>query len=145
MIDLSIHCNHEGLEIEREYPYNSQSIRLRDLEGGQHLHLYLPLEQWWSLRRIFPKASNYIMSVPGNGPNIKDHPAADAYAEEFYKAELAKLTPPPAPEPNDEVGEMLRSLPVIGSLNVDTNTFTPATPPQMLPIVEEPESDQVLY
>lgn len=146
-VDLAVHAD-LGLEIVMEFPSNQQGLRLRARKGPwtddeyQAFMLYTSLDQWHELRRVIPKAKDYYLAVEGASPNLRDHAEADAYAEEFYTRELAQLTPPPAPEPNDEVGDMLRGLPIIGTLNVDTNRFTPAPgcdatgAPQMIPVSE---------
>lgn len=172
-IDLSIRAK-SGLEITYEFPTCSHLMKLRPVgDGGTNdeFELFLSLEQWWAIRQVFPKAESYTMIADPHGNEshqyLRDHPASDAYAETYYKAELAKRPKPEAQlpdEPPADISETLRSLPVVGTLNVDTNKFTPApgygldgenipseqpaiglgyepkTPPQMLPVVEEDEA-----
>lgn len=151
-IDLTVHARH-GLEITSEFPTNSLSMELRPIAGfapePTSFLLYTSLEQWHELRKMIPKAEGYELcaQVAGNFRRFSNHAEADAWAEEFYTRELAKLAPPPAPVPNDEVGDILRGLPIIGTLNVDTNRFTPAPGydatgvPQMIPVSEPDAQD----
>lgn len=83
-----------GFEITREMPFLSNYIELRAVEKPAiEIDLHLPLEQWHIVRKAFPKAGGYTMHMNGDR-SIQDHPAADAYAEEFYVQQRAKLIPP---------------------------------------------------
>lgn len=114
---IDIHAPHQGLEITMEIPYNSLSVELRDVARPEiDITLYLPLDQWALLRKVFPKAASYSMHKPGRDI-IRDHAEADAYAEEFYAAEMAKLItdmPPEAPGTDDIVDEVPSEQPAIG-------------------------------
>jgi len=96
MINISIHASN-GLEICREMPSNSGHLKLRSLEQyttSGEFDLYVSLDQWWALRKVLPKSSDYTMTkeVRAGGQYIftKDHTDADAYAAEFYYREMAK-------------------------------------------------------
>lgn len=92
----------KGLEIEQEIPYNSRTLMLQAIgTPDARLSVYLPLEQWYAARKVFPKGKDYSMHTEHAGM-IRDHAEADAYAEEFYTRELAKLAPPPAMIPVSE-------------------------------------------
>lgn len=85
-ININIHGYNadDGIEIVNEMAWNSNGITLRQKITKLELTLYLPLEQWYNLRKVFPKASNYTWSVKG-GENghasfIADHYKADQLA-----------------------------------------------------------------
>lgn len=99
----TIHAD-RGLEIVMEFPDNQNGLRLRakkgdwDKEEKADFMLYTSLDQWHELRKLIPKAEGYYLAIPGNEPSIRDHAEADAHAEEFYAAEMAKLIPAMPPE-----------------------------------------------
>lgn len=81
-IDINIHAAHDGgLKLAFEFPSNSGAITLEEPRGSQ-ITLYLPLDQWWALRSVFPKADNYAMLTGGTRLSGD---AAEDYAVEFYQ------------------------------------------------------------
>ena len=57
---------------------------------------------------------------------VDDWETAKEIAALWNKLSVSFTMPEP-PKPNKSVSEMLAALPVVGTLNVDTNKFTPAT------------------
>lgn len=92
-ITLSIFASNDWggddcFEISSEMAHNGNAITLHHHRSVFDLTLYLPLEQWWALRSVFPKSPGYSWSIKTPGIHSvfeRDHASADKLALEHYE------------------------------------------------------------
>ena len=87
-ISVSIHTESNDWKIGFEYPENQYSLTLvHQDKTGVSINFFLTREQWWAMRKLFPKASSYMLSRNGLD-TIYDGRAADLWCEGYNDSEL---------------------------------------------------------